>query len=92
MLNLGRDETKKLAEMVEAKLAGMVRHYDTNQQRPNLQINTEDESLEGHKRNDSAESYGRKRGLPIEERSALWIEKKQKKLEGKRNLKQNREV
>ena len=37
-------------------------------------------------------SYGRRRGLPIEQRSQLWLEMKERKLQGQRDMKANKEV
>lgn len=37
-------------------------------------------------------SYGRKRGLPIEKRSQLWLAMKERKLEGQRSIKASKEV
>ena len=65
--------------MVEAKLAQMI-----STQGQSNKISEYDHYIEADESRlkDSTMSYGRRRNLPIEQRSQLWLAMKQRKLEG----------
>ena len=72
-----------LAQLVEAKLSQMmVGNID-------VPDNVENKPPEN---SNSALSYGRKRGLPIEQRSKMWLKQKEQKLQAQRSHKELREV
>ena len=83
-VGLDREQTKQLAQMVEAKLAQMIQTKADERDSQAYLCDTElAENSLGLK--DSTTSYGRRRNLPIEQRSQLWLAMKERKLQGQRS-------